>query len=218
LSEACGDVSMASEGIGPVFEDGSEIGSGNGWDANDDCIGREIAESLGSEVKEAGESADEIEGRERVDGSEEITENDLSGAETHTVGIDDAEFEDAFAGGLTAPVPFESDVIDDGDEKDTDEKDCRGEFRRDPVKADGQLAEEHPEGEDDEEIETPRECAGEWAGELEGEFNAFPCADGKSLHGLDWGEVDGVMGRRPEKPRNAMTATSWKMPNAAFKP
>ena len=92
------------------FETGGRGGGVAG--ADDDGAGREVAETLGLGAEEGGQSAGEVAEGKGVDGAEEVADDDLFWAQVEAALIGDAQAEEFFAYGATAPEQFERDAIE----------------------------------------------------------------------------------------------------------
>src|SRR5260221_52637 len=79
--------------------------------ANHHRVRRKVAEALGAAADHAGDAADEITQRERVNKTEQVPNDNLAEVQAQPLGIDDSAPQHSFADGLTAPGPFQRDPI-----------------------------------------------------------------------------------------------------------
>src|SRR5260221_9766323 len=91
--------------------------------ANPPRVRRKVAEALGAAADHAGDAADEITQRERVNKTEQVPNDNLAEVQAQPLGIDDSTPQHPFADGLTAPGPFQRDPIAEREEEEEDDLD-----------------------------------------------------------------------------------------------
>src|SRR6185369_10159409 len=146
LAQTGGQVRILAQRIEFSGEKLVDVGFDDAGNADDDRIGGDIAEALATRIEPAGQTADEIKHRQRVDEPEQVTDDDLVKLEAEAFGIDDAQAAQHFAEGLSAQAPFEGDPVTDADDKIGEDTEGRCQAGAENLQESEQLADDHGQG------------------------------------------------------------------------
>ena len=173
LTQSSFEMGMVTERIVLATKNIIQIRFRNLWHPNDDGVGRDIAQPLRASGEKAGQSANHVESWKHIHQTKQIADDDLAGLQPKTLGIDNAQSEDAFAESLTPPMPLQKHGITQVEHEEKDQIERLDQAHTEETKQSQDRRDHHHASNHEEEIDDPGEKSCHWPRQPLGKNDAF---------------------------------------------
>src|SRR5437016_6193930 len=109
-------MAMLGKGVELVSEQLSDIGLPNLRRTDDNRAGRDVSQPLPPLAQQARSPSDQVECRQQIHKSQQVSDNDLGRSQTQSAGFDDPQAEQALPDRLSSPEPFSEHAIEQRDD------------------------------------------------------------------------------------------------------